>query len=150
MATDSVDTVTQSMKFIEDIAAQDKPLDSAALLTDEQLERGGLVRVQAYMRTTTSAAAARKAKQRETQSEQGIKQANITGPAEIIAIMKAITTACKTGDSIEKAILAAVPTVTSHTLVTNPEIERLAAIGRKLENLSGWKKLMAKALQLIP
>lgn len=135
-------------KFIEQIIEQ--AIDADQVLSDEQLERGGLVRVEAFMRTKTSAAAARKAKQRETQEAAGIKQANIVAPAAVVETLKHIAKACATGDTIEKAILANVPTVTSHVLVTpDPELATLAEIGRKVKALTGWKRMIAKTIGIV-
>lgn len=125
---------------------QDGPIDADAILTDDQLERGGLVKIEAYVRTRTSAAAARKAKQREAQEEAGIKQANITGTADTLETLKAIAKACANGKPLADAIVEAFPNVTSRVLVTphtpspapiapaiDPEVSRLAEIGRRVE-----------------
>lgn len=44
-------------QYIEEATAKDAPIAADAILTDQQLERGGLVKVEAFMRTRTSAAA---------------------------------------------------------------------------------------------
>lgn len=142
------------LTHIDDI--QDGPIDADAILTDEQLERGGLVKIEAYVRTRTSAAAARKAKQREAQEEAGIKQANITGTADNLQTLKAIAKACASGKPLADAIVEAFPSVTSRALVTrawpksadateaeDPEDKRhrqaCERLGRKVIYLTGWK-----------
>lgn len=153
-----------NIKHVEDITGQDKPIDADAILTDEQLERGGLVKVEAFMRTRTSAAAARKAKQRERDESEGLKQVNIKATEEVGATLKSIAAEIGRGATLVDAIVKTVPSVTSHALVTpkpeiieveklvevsNPETERLAEIGRKAEALKGWRRMIAKAIGLI-
>lgn len=124
---------------------QDKPIASDAILTDEQLDRGGLVKVEAFMRTRTSAAAARKSKQRERQAEEGLKTITIVAPAAANEPLKAIAKACAAGQSIEKAIIRAVPSVTSHGQVTiDPLKEHYETVGRKIDSLTGWRKIIVK------
>ena len=113
-----------TLQFIEDVEAKNAPLATEAILTDEALERGGLVKIEAFVRTKTSAAAARKAKQRETQEAAGLKQINITAPEEVQEKIKAIAKACTAGQSFETAVQS----VTSHALVT------------------GWKGILVKVL----
>lgn len=137
-----------NIKHVEDITGQDGPIDADAILTDEQLGRGGLVKVEAFMRTRTSAAAARKAKQRERDETGGLRQVNIKTTEETGTALKSIAAEIGRGATLVDAIVKAVPSVTSHALVTtiDPETERLAAIGRKLETLSWWKRSILKLL----
>lgn len=151
-------------KHVEDIAAQDKPIDAEAILTDDQLERGGLVKVEAFMRTRTSAAAARKAKQRERDELAGLRQVNIKTTEETGAALKSIAAEISKGSTLVDAIIKTVPTVTSHDLVTpepkiiekiievekiDPIKEHLAAIGKKVALLTGWRRIVAKAIGII-
>lgn len=149
-----------TIKHLEDIHAQDKPIDADAILTDNQLERGGLVKVEAFMRTRTSAAAARKAKQRERDTETGLRQVNIKTTEEASAALKSIAAEVGKGATIVDAILKAVPSVSSHALVTpkleivtvekiNPETERLAEIGRRVARLTGWRRMVAIAIEIL-
>lgn len=153
-------------KYLEDAQAKDGPIAADAILTDQQLERSGLVKVEAFMRTRTSAAAARKAKQREKQEATGLKQTNLIAPVAVHEPLRAIAKTCTEGKSIEDAIKIAVPSVTSPALVTpepktitvekiievekiDPDTERLAAIGRRVQALQGWKRRIAHLLKLI-
>ena len=136
---------------IEQLDDQNKPIDADAILTDDQLERGGLVKVEAFMRTRTSAAAARKAKQRDRDESDGLRQINIKTTEEAGQALKSIAAEIGRGATLVDAVIKAVPTVTSHVLVTptNPETERLAEIGRKVEALTGWKRSILKLLGVL-
>lgn len=132
-------------QHVEDIAGQDKPIDAEAILTDEQLERGGLVKVEAFMRTRTSGAAARKAKQRDRDESDGLRQVNIKTNDETGIVLKSIAAEIGRGATLVDAIVKAVPSVTSHALVTPAPVidagtERLSAIGRRVEAFTGWKR----------
>ena len=131
---------------IEQLDDQNKPIDADAILTDDQLERGGLVKVEAFMRTRTSAAAARKAKQRDRDASEGLRQINIKTTEEAGQALKSIAAEIGRGATMVDAVVKAVPAVSSRTLVTpiDPETERLAAIGRKVEALTGWKQSILK------
>lgn len=118
----------ENLKFIEDVENLNAPIEAEAILTDNALTRGGLVKVEAFIRTKTSAAAARKAKQRETQEAADMKQLNITVPVEAQDKIKAIAKACAEGKSFETAVQS----VTSHALVTNSK--------------KGWRYFAAKLL----
>lgn len=118
----------ENLKFIEDVANLNAPIEAETILTDDALTRGGLVKVEAFIRTKTSAAAARKAKQRESQKKAGMKQINVTVPVEVHDKIKAIAKACAEGKTFETAVQS----VTSHALVTN---------SRK-----GWRYFAAKVL----
>ena len=50
------------------------------VLTDEQLAAGGMVSVQAFMRTSQSKAALRQKKRRKEKAENGLKQTGVTVP----------------------------------------------------------------------
>lgn len=139
------------INHLEDVTAEDRPIDAEAILTDEQLERGGLVKVEAFMRTRTSAAAARKARQREREESEGLRQINIKADEETGAALKSIAAEIGRGATLLDAIVKAVPSVTSPALVTppmeikaDPETERLTMIGRKVDALTGWRRLVAK------
>ena len=132
-------------KFIQEVETQNAPIAAEAILTDEDLERGGLIKVEAFIRTKTSAAAARKARQRENQEAAGLKQINVTAPSDVQEKIKAIAKACSAGQSFE----VAVQSVTSHGLVTkNTEMLNCAAIGKRVLALTGWKRQIAKWLGL--
>lgn len=139
------------LQHLDDLKDHDKPIDADAILTDDQLERGGLVKVEAFMRTRTSAAAARKAKQRDRDESEGLRQVNIKTTEENGTALKSIVAEIGRGATLVDAIVKAVPSVTSHALVTatDPETERLAEIGRKAEALTGWKRVLAKFLGVL-
>ena len=142
-------------KYTEEIAEQNKPIDADAILTDDALERGGLVKVEAFMRTKTSAAAARKAQQRAREESIGLKQINIKTTEETGQALKSIANEIGKGLKLVEAIIKVVPSVTSHDLVTpgfkieDIETFRLAEIGRKIESMTGWRRLVAKAIGIL-
>lgn len=139
--------ISPAARYIEDATAKDAPIAADSILTDQQLERGGLVKIEAFMRTRTSTAAARKAKQREKQATEGLKTITLVAPVAANEPLRQIAKACSEGKSIEEAI----KTVTSHGQVTaiDPNTARLAAIGQKVEALTGWKRQIAHLLKLI-
>lgn len=139
----------QATQFIDDV--KDSPIDADSILTDDQLGRGGLVKIEAFVRTKTSAAAARKAKQREHQKAEGIRTVTLTVPESAKEQLKAIAAEISSGKSLADAVQG----VTSHGQVTNSDIytqkynESLQRIGVKVVALKGWKRLIAKAIGIL-
>jgi len=139
--------IGHATQYIEEATAKDAPIAADAILTDQQLERGGLVKVEAFMRTRTSAAAARKAKQREKQATEGLRTITLVAPIAANEPLRQIAKACSEGKSVEEAIKS----VTSHGQVTteNKETARLAEIGKKVEALTGWKRRIARLIGIL-
>lgn len=138
----------QAYQFLEEV--KDSPIDAADILTDEQLGRGGLVKIEAFVRTKTSAAAARKAKQREAQKAEGIHTVTLTIPAEAKEQLKAVAAEITSG----KSLIEAVQSVTSHGQVTKPQDEiikmsRAYRIGERVLALTGWRLMIAKAIGIL-
>jgi len=98
----------QAIQFIDEV--KDAPIDADSILTDDQLGRGGLVKIEAFVRTKTSAAASRKAKQREHQKAEGIHTVTLTVPVEAKEQLKAVAAEIASG----KSLVDAVQSVTSH------------------------------------
>jgi len=139
--------ISPAARYIEDATAKDAPIATDSILTDQQLERGGLVKIEAFMRTRTSAAAARKAKQREKQATEGLKTITLVAPAAANEPLRQIAKACSEGKSIEEAI----KNVTSHGQVTaiDQNTTRLITIGKKVEALKGWKRWIARLIGIL-
>lgn len=133
--------INPATRYIEDATAKDAPIAADSILTDQQLERGGLVKIEAFMRTRTSAAAARKAKQREKQATEGLRTITLVAPVAANEPLRQIAKACSEGKSIEEAI----KTVTSHGQVTtDPLKEHYEAIGKKVDALKGWRAIIVQ------
>ncbi len=103
------------------------------LVTDEQLENAGLVKITAYVRTEQSKAAERKAKQRQKEESEGVKQLNLKANAENHEILKKVAASLQSASTEQKKLLEdilaqiknsntpapnAKPSVTSHKIVT--------------------------------
>lgn len=93
-----------AVRHLEEVASADQPIDVQAILTDDQLERGGLVKVEAFIRTKTSAAAARKAAQRERDTDAGLRQVNIKTTEETGSALKSIAAEVGRGATLVDAI----------------------------------------------
>lgn len=67
-------------QFVEDL--KENPVDSSGALTDEQLKDGGLVPVNAFMRTRASKNALRVRKCKKNAEAEGVKQINVQAPVK--------------------------------------------------------------------
>lgn len=74
------------------------------MLTDEQLEAGGLQQVRAFVRTKASKNALRVAKAKAKKEEIGIKQLNIQAHETAHEALRALAKATASGSSIEQAL----------------------------------------------
>lgn len=140
-----------AIQFLDEV--KDSPIDAADILTDEQLGRGGLVKIEAFVRTKTSAAASRKAKQREIQKAEGIHTVTLTVPEAAKKQLQAVAAEMSSG----KSLVEAVQSVTSHGQVTVPQNTQPVApqktrehvIGERVLALTGWRMMIAKAIGII-
>lgn len=133
-----------AVQFLDEV--KDAPIDSADILTDEQLGRGGLVKIEAFVRTKTSAAASRKAKQREAQKAEGMGQVNLTVPLEKKEQLKEVAAELASGKSLIEALQKALQSVTSHAPSHKSQAQ---IIGERVLALSGWRLMIAKAIGII-
>jgi len=86
------------ISYLEDAQEVGLPVDDITL-NDEELEKGGLVKTSAYVRTKKSKNALRVAKHKEMKKEKGIKQLNVEVPEELKEeFKKAAKEACETGE----------------------------------------------------
>ena len=89
-----------TLRIVEDYAdpaITGEPIRAKDVLTDEQLENGGLVAVKAYMHTSKSKDALRTEKNRKKQKSNGLKQTGVTVPDndEARLAMKIVATALR-------------------------------------------------------
>lgn len=134
----------QIVKFIEEVENGD-PKEITETYTDEQLSQGGLVKIEAFVRTKANAAATRKATQRKREETKGLKTVTVTAPVEVKPLLQIIAKECSEGKNIEEAIKKAIPSVTNHAFVT-PENEKAITIGESILRLSKFKKWIISKL----
>ena len=130
----------QAIQFIDEV--KDAPIDADSILTDDQLGRAGLVKIEAFVRTKTSAAAGRKAKQRAKEKAEGIQTVTLTVPTAAKEQLKAVAAEVASG----KSLVEAVQSVTSHGQVTKSQAQM---IGERVLALTGWKLIIAKAIGIL-
>lgn len=129
-------------QFVEDL--KENPVDSSGALTDEQLKDGGLVPVNAFMRTRASKNALRVRKCKKNAEAEGVKQINVQAPVETHAVIKQIADRAKNGEPVQSVINSLV------TVVQQPqEQERLIEIGKKVDALRGYRRVIAKLLGIL-
>lgn len=133
-------STTQTIQFIDEV--KDAPIDTNSILTDEQLGRAGLIKIEAFVRTKTSAAASRKAKQRAKEKAEGIQTVTLTVPAAAKEQLKAVAAEVASG----KSLVDAVQSVTSHGQVTKSKAE---IIGERALALTGWRRIIAKVIGIL-
>lgn len=131
---------TQAIQYLDEVT--DAPIDADSILTDDQLGRAGLVKIEAFVRTKTSAAASRKAKQRAKEKAEGIQTVTLTVPTAAKEQLKAVAAEVASG----KSLVEAVQSVTSHGQVTKSHAQM---IGERVLALTGWKRIIAKAIGIL-
>jgi uroporphyrinogen-III synthase len=140
----------QPKLYIEEVKTEYKPIEENKALTDEQLHEAGLAKVEAFIRTKSSAAAIRKARQRQKEKAEGLKQVNVTAPQDVKPILQLIAKECSEGKKLEDVLIKALSSVTSHGLDTLDDLtKRKIEIGEKVLSLKGWKKLIARIIGII-
>jgi len=131
---------TQTIQYLDEVT--DTPIDADSILTDDQLGRAGLVKIEAFVRTKTSAAASRKAKQRAKEKAEGIQTVTLTVPTAAKEQLKAVAAEVANG----KSLVEAVQSVTSHGQVTKSHAQ---IIGERVLALTSWKLIIAKAIGIL-
>lgn len=89
---------------LEDAERAQGVADPAAVLTDEQLEEGGLRQVRAFVRTRASRNALRVKKHREKAAEEGLGQVNVVAPEEARDVLRAIAKRTAGGEPLEAVL----------------------------------------------
>lgn len=139
------------------------PADPDKVLTDEQLAAGGLVKVNAFMRSKASANALRVKRHRDRKEAEGVKQINVQATEEAREVIKEIAKRTATGEELE-SVLAQIVSEAGISLPTaapeaprapqpkperlTAEEKRLVAIGHQVETLSGWRRALARIIGL--
>jgi len=132
------------------------PTNPESILTDEQLAAGGLVKVNAFMRSKASANALRVKKHREKKETEGIKQINVQANEEARQAIKAIADRTKAGEPISDVLATlagTTPTANPKAETPEPKPERitteemeLVQIGQQVKKLTGWRKAIARMI----
>lgn len=139
------------------------PADPDKVLTDERLAAGGLVKVNAFMRSKASANALRVKRHRDRKEAEGVKQINVQATEEAREVIKEIAKRTATGEELESVLAQIVseagislPTAAPEATKTpqpkpehlTAEEKRLVAIGHQVETLSGWRRALARIIGL--
>ena len=107
------------------------------MLTDEDLEAGGLQQVRAFVRTKASKNALRVAKAKAKKEKIGIKQLNIQAHESAHEVLRELAKATASGSSIEQAISA----VTQAQALTAQQKKALEVMAQK-----SWKSWIIRKL----
>jgi hypothetical protein len=89
---------------LEDAERAQGVADPAAILTDDQLEDGGLRQVRAFVRTRASKNALRVQKHREKVAAEGLGQVNVVAPEAARDALKAIAKRTAGGEPLEAVL----------------------------------------------
>jgi hypothetical protein len=89
---------------LEDAERAQGVADPAAVLTDDQLEEGGLRQVRAFVRTRASKNALRVQKHREKVAAEGLGQVNVVAPEAARDALKAIAKRTAGGEPLEAVL----------------------------------------------
>lgn len=155
---------SQSPEFVEHIA--DLPIDCGSILSDDALSAGGLVRVNAFMRTKSSANAARVKKSRAKATENGVGQLNVVVPLAAHAALKAIAKDLQDGAELWEVLKAALaveaqvlkpigpPDSARHSEqqalpLPHSRAQALELAVARLARLWGWRRLLARLFGLL-
>lgn len=125
----------EPFKTIEEAEQDQATAVKEECLTNEDLYKGGLRPVEAFVRTNASKNALRIKKHNEKLEEQGIKQINVKAPIAQHEALKAITAALVEGKSIDQAVAEIVPAV--------------AAKAQELEEARAEKESLSSMLEKI-
>lgn len=79
----------------------ERPIDPDRVLSDDELQAGGLQPVKAYVRTKASKAADRQKRWREKKATEGLKQTNVQVPEEHQETIKEIARRLREGEPVE-------------------------------------------------
>jgi len=126
-----MNTANQLPDHLEQIP--ETPADPETVLTDEQLAAGGLVKVNAFMRSKASANALRVQKHREKKEAEGVKQINVQANEEARQAIKAIADRTKAGEALSDVLATlagtaqATPTATPKAETPKPKPERMTS-----------------------
>lgn len=139
---------------LEDAERAQGVADPAAVLTDDQLEEGGLRQVRAFVRTRASKNALRVQKHREKAAADGLGQVNVVAPEAARDALKAIAKRTAGGEPLEavlrdlaglqrpQAVPAPAPKVDTSPAPERPsklpEADALVVAAAQAPGLRGW------------
>lgn len=136
---------------LEDAERAQGVADPAAVLTDDQLEAGGLRQVRAFVRTKASKNALRVQKHREKAAAEGLGQVNVVAPEAARDALKAIAKRTAGGEALEavlRDLAGAVPGPAPAPKVDTspaperpsklPEADALVVAAAHAPGLRGW------------
>lgn len=132
---------------LEDAERAQGVADPAAVLTDDQLEAGGLRQVRAFVRTKASRNALRVQKHREKAAAEGLGQVNVVAPEAARKALKTIAKRTSGGEPLEAVLrdcLASVMTEESPVMgatitATAPlEVDAMVVAAAHAPGLRGW------------
>jgi nucleotide-binding universal stress UspA family protein len=133
--------------FHEDAERDQKVADPATVLTNDQLEAGGLRQVRAFVRTRASRNALRVQKHREKAAEGGLQQVNVVAPEAARDAVKEIARRTTAGEPLEAVLLdvakapaapAAAPAPKVDTSTSTSEADALVIAAARRSGLRGW------------
>lgn len=79
----------------------ERPIDSDRVLSDDELQAGGLQPVKAYVRTRAGKSAERQKRYRDKQEAEGFKQTNVQVPEEHQETIREIARKLREGEPVE-------------------------------------------------
>jgi len=120
---------------LEDAERAQGVADPAAVLTDDQLEAGGLRQVRAFVRTKASKNALRVQRHREKAAAEGLGQVNVVAPEAARKALKTIAKRTSGGEPLE-AVLRDLAGLQSPQAV--PEADALVVAAAHAPGLRGW------------
>lgn len=136
---------------LEDAERAQGVADPAAVLTDDQLEAGGLRQVRAFVRTKASKNALRVQKHREKAAAEGLGQVNVVAPEAARDALKAIAKRTAGGEALEavlRDLAGAVPGPAPAPKVDTspaperpaklPEADAMVVAAARAPGLRGW------------
>ena len=130
---------------LEDAERAQGVADPAAVLTDDQLEAGGLRQVRAFVRTKASKNALRVQKHREKAAAEGLGQVNVVAPDEAKEALRAIAKRTAGGESLEAVLrdLAGLQRpqagpAPAPKVDTSPEADAMVVAAAHAPGLRGW------------
>lgn len=146
--------INQKPQQVEGVG--DQPIADAANLPDDVLAAGGLVKIDAYMRTQTSPNAKRVKRAREKAGDNGMRQVNVVAPLTAHGAIKGLAKELSGGSSyrvaLERLLLAEVKTVESNAvvrIVNDGKVTALENLESRLNRFTGWRRFLAKLLRLL-
>ena len=130
---------------LEDAERAQGVADPAAVLTDDQLEAGGLRQVRAFVRTKASKNALRVQKHREKAADEGLGQVNVVAPEAARDALKAIAKRTAGGEPLEAVLrdLAGLQRpqagpAPAPKVDTSPEADAMVVAAAHAPGLRGW------------